>query len=66
MVTKLAGCAVQLLHRGKQYLALCERNPTDAVQLSYDARNPFDLCSLTYTPIYKYAAATACAPVTTC
>ena len=35
-------------------LAVCERNPSDAVQLKYDPRNPFDLCSITFTPIYRY------------
>ena len=34
-------------------LAACEKAPTDAVQLNYDPRNPFDVCSLTFTPIYR-------------
>ncbi|KAK9839869.1 hypothetical protein WJX81_007554 [Elliptochloris bilobata] len=37
----------------RQVLAACERAPTDAVELSYDPRNPFDICSLTFTPIYR-------------
>ena len=37
----------------RQVLAVCEKNPSDAVQLNYDARNPFDLCSVTFTPIYR-------------
>lgn len=37
----------------RQFLAVCERNPSDAVDLDYDARNPFDLCSITFTPIYR-------------
>ena len=38
----------------RQLLAVCEKNPSDAVQLNYDPRNPFDLCSITFTPIYRY------------
>lgn len=34
-------------------LAACEKSPSDALQLNYDPRNPFDLCSLTFTPIYR-------------
>ena len=41
----------------RQFLAVCERNSSDAVELDYDARNPFDLCSITFTPIYRYKAA---------
>lgn len=39
----------------RQVLAACERSPTDAVELNYDPRNPFDICSLTFTPIYRCA-----------
>lgn len=49
----LAG--VQMSDSARQLLAVCEKNPSDAVQLNYDARNPFDLCSITFTPIYRYA-----------
>eukprot|EP00955_Chlamydomonas_euryale_P112071 366110-Chlamydomonas_euryale.AAC.14 len=34
-------------------LATCEKSPTDAVKINYDPRNPFDICSLTWQPIYK-------------
>ena len=44
---------VQIAAQARQYLAACEKSPTDAVQLNYDPRNPFDLCSITFTPIYK-------------
>jgi len=45
---------VQMSDSARQMLAVCERNPSDAVQLKYDPRNPFDLCSITFTPIYRY------------
>jgi hypothetical protein len=34
-------------------LAACEKSPTDAVRINYDPRNPFDICSITFSPIYK-------------
>ena len=43
----------QMSGNARKYLTACERTPTDAVQLNYDARNPFDLCSLTFTPVYR-------------
>ncbi len=39
--------------QARQVLAACEKSPTDAVQLNYDPRNPFDICSITFTPIYR-------------
>jgi coatomer protein complex subunit alpha (xenin) len=42
--------------QAKQVLAACEKNPVDEVQLDYDPRNPFDICSITFSPIYKGTA----------
>lgn len=39
--------------QARQVLAACEKSPVDEVQLNYDSRNPFDLCSITFTPIYR-------------
>ena len=39
--------------QARQVLAACEKSPTDAEALNYDPRNPFDICSLTFTPIYR-------------
>ena len=44
---------MQIAQQARQYLAACEKSPTDAVQVDYDPRNPFDLCSITFTPIYR-------------
>ena len=44
---------MQLAQQARQVLAACEKSPTDAEQLDYDPRNPFDICSLTFTPIYR-------------
>lgn len=39
--------------QAKQVLAACEKNPIDEVPVEYDPRNPFEVCSITFTPIYK-------------
>ena len=44
---------LQMGQKVRQVLTACERTPTDAMQINYDPRNPFDLCSLTFTPIYR-------------
>ena len=44
---------LQLGQKARQVLQACERTPTDALDINYDPRNPFDLCSLTFTPIYR-------------
>ena len=44
---------MQFTQQAHQILGVCEKTPTDATPLNYDARNPFDLCSITFTPIYR-------------
>jgi len=39
---------------------VCEKSPTDSVAIAYDPRNPFDLCALTFTPLYKGARFVEC------
>ncbi|KPA82570.1 putative coatomer alpha subunit [Leptomonas pyrrhocoris] len=34
-------------------VAEADRNPTNAVEIDYDERNPFIMCSVTYKPMYK-------------
>jgi coatomer protein complex subunit alpha (xenin) len=43
----------KMAQQARQVLAACEKAPTDAVAVNYDPRNPFDVCSLTFTPIYR-------------
>jgi len=43
----------KLAQQARQVLAACEKNPTDAVELKYDPRNPFVVCAKTMTPIYR-------------
>ena len=44
---------MQIATQARQVLTLCEQKGSDKVQLEYDPRNPFDICSLTFTPIYR-------------
>ncbi|KAF6256969.1 COPI alpha subunit C-terminus-domain-containing protein [Scenedesmus sp. NREL 46B-D3] len=39
--------------QARQVLAACEKTPTDEVPVNYDPRNPFDICCITFTPIYR-------------
>eukprot|EP00884_Botryococcus_braunii_P010188 jgi/Botrbrau1/19170/Bobra.0077s0079.1 len=43
----------KISEQARQVLAACEKSPVDAVQLNYDPRNPFTICSITFTPIYQ-------------
>ena len=43
----------QIQQSAKQVLGVCEQKGTDKLQLDYDPRNPFDICSMTFTPIYR-------------
>lgn len=49
-----------MAQQARQVLAACEAKPQDAVQINYDPRNPFDVCSLTFTPIYRGAKFVEC------
>ncbi|KAJ7792912.1 coatomer subunit alpha-2 [Mycena olivaceomarginata] len=37
----------------RQRIAAGERNPRNAVEISYDEFTPFEICAASYTPIYK-------------
>jgi coatomer protein complex subunit alpha (xenin) len=43
----------KMSQQAQQVLMACEKTPGDAVPLDYDPRNPYDLCSVTFTPIYR-------------
>ena len=48
-------CPLQMATQAQQVMMACEKSRGNAVQLDYDPRNPFDVCSLTFTPIYRSA-----------
>lgn len=43
----------KIMEQARQVLTACEKAPTDAVRINYDPRNPFDICPITFTPVYK-------------
>lgn len=45
--------ALQMAQQARQVLAACEQKPVDEVPVNYDPRNPFDICCITFTPIYR-------------
>ena len=59
---ELGGAPQKVVAQARQVLAACEQqqqeqsggSPANAIaDLEYDERNPFDLCSVTFTPIYR-------------
>ncbi|KAF9010173.1 coatomer subunit alpha-2 [Cyathus striatus] len=43
----------KIVAQARQRIAAGERNPRNAVEVSYDEFTPFEICAATYTPIYK-------------
>jgi coatomer subunit alpha len=41
-------------------LVRCEAKPSDAFQIDYDPRNPFDLCAMTFVPMYRGTKTVSC------
>lgn len=44
----------------RKVLQACEKTPSDAHQLAYDAHNPFSVCAATYRPIYRGKPSVKC------
>ncbi|KAJ7064892.1 coatomer subunit alpha-2 [Mycena amicta] len=44
----------------RQRIAAGERNPRNAVEVTYDEFTPFEICGATFTPIYKGSSAVYC------
>jgi len=40
-------------YQARQRIAAGDRNPRNAVEISYDEFTPFQICAGTFTPIYK-------------
>ena len=51
---------LKVAQQAKQVLQACERTPKDEVELNYDSRNPFVVCSGTFEPIYRGTKDVAC------
>lgn len=57
---ELGGAPQKVVAQARQVLAACEQQQQQEggeanaiADLDYDERNPFDLCSVTWTPIYR-------------
>jgi len=37
----------------RKILQACDKNPTNAVSMNYDELNPFTICAVSYTPLYR-------------
>ena len=46
--------------QARQRIAAGDRNPRNAVEISYDDFIEFDICAATYTPIYKGSPSVHC------
>jgi len=44
----------------RKILQACDKNPTDAMKFDYDELNPFTVCSISHTPIYRGKAEEKC------
>lgn len=51
---------LKVAQQAKQVLQACERTPKDEVELKYDSRNPFVVCSGTFEPIYRGTKDVSC------
>ncbi|XP_047539702.1 coatomer subunit alpha isoform X1 [Vanessa atalanta] len=43
----------EVAQQARKILQACEKTPTDEHQLLYDEHNPFNICGLSYKPIYR-------------
>ncbi|KAL4072497.1 coatomer WD associated region-domain-containing protein [Scleroderma yunnanense] len=50
----------KIISQARQRIAAGDRNPRDAVEISYDEFTEFDICAATYTPIYKKSPSVRC------
>lgn len=43
----------EVAQQARKILQACEKTPTDEHQLLYDEHNPFNICGISYKPIYR-------------
>lgn len=46
--------------QARQSITAGDRNPRNAVEISYDEFTDFQICAASYTPIYKGSPSTTC------
>ena len=47
------GPSNEVAQHTRKILQVCENNAVDQLSINYDEHNPFNLCAMTYTPIYR-------------
>lgn len=50
----------KIVAQARQRIAAGERNPRDAVEITYDEFTEFEVCGASYTPIYKGSSSVRC------
>ncbi|EIW78385.1 coatomer subunit alpha-2 [Coniophora puteana RWD-64-598 SS2] len=50
----------KIVAQARQRIAAGDRNPRDAVEITYDEFTEFEICAATFTPIYKGAPSVHC------
>ncbi|KAG9123809.1 hypothetical protein FRC07_013904 [Ceratobasidium sp. 392] len=52
--------AAPIVSKARDVIAQGDRNPRDAVEISYDEFTEFEICAISYTPIYKGSPSVRC------
>ena len=47
---------IVILFQTRKILQACDKNPTNAVSMNYDELNPFTICAVSFTPLYRYVS----------
>lgn len=50
----------EVAQQARKILQACDANLVDELQLQYDEHNPFNLCGITYKPLYRGKAEETC------
>ncbi|XP_026472651.1 coatomer subunit alpha [Ctenocephalides felis] len=56
----------EVAQQARKILQACDKNPVDEFQLEYDEQNPFNLCGISYKPIYRGKPEVKCPLCGTC
>jgi coatomer protein complex subunit alpha (xenin) len=54
------GPRAEIAQQCRKMLQACESQLVDEHELNYDEHNPFEICAMTYTPIYRGKSLTKC------
>ncbi|CAH0763320.1 unnamed protein product [Diatraea saccharalis] len=56
----------EVAQQARKILQACEKTPTDEHQLYYDEHNPFNICGISYKPIYRGKPEEKCSLCSAC